>query len=385
MTGTSVATVGMNRGVTYVDPKRQNTSNAKRYLAKTAMPGKSPFLGTQINFNGKDGFFAIGFGDTAKKKHDMTLVLNVPQTLVTWRYWPEESAPSYPFITTLLGDEALPDRDGAGHVGETKEGYNGDDEDVMNEGTILILRDPKTNEMYNFHAFKTGQGAANEFIMSLLDEPDYNEGLLPIVKLTVEEVSYKNKKGKRVDFKKPAFSVVDWVEPTKYDAPVALGKAQAKQEADDEADAKAKRDLEAPPRGKPTLSERDRKDLNRARREAEDAEEVDEAPKARNRRPRDEDQDEAVDHSKGNSKSRDPRNNPPAFEDEDEPKRDRNVRGRKDEDDEDDRPTVRSRAQRRGDDDNENMGKAPARGRRNDDDEDDDADSRAAVRRRRAS
>lgn len=332
-TGTEVAVVKMNKPVSFVDPKNMKKDVAKRYLARAAGP-KSPFIGNQIRANGQDGEFAIGYGAGGKKKEEIRYVVNVPQTLAVWQYWPEGEAPSYPFICTVFGEDQLPNRSGCGPE-ETKPnkmkklpGGLFAQEDVWKEGMILILRDPKTNELAHMEAFNNVHKRAAEFVLGLADAPELEKGMLPVVEMFFEKVKLKD----GGSFQGVMFEVVEWVKAQKIDMPQGIEAAVSKAAEDAEADAEAEESLER--------AEAEAAAKKRKARAAAAVEEDEPAPRSRratasaepSSRKRaaavevDADDEDEPDPRQGNGKTRDSRNNPPA-----------------ELDDEDDKPVVRSR------------------------------------------
>lgn len=351
--GTELAVVGMNKPVAWVDPKAMKRDAGKRYLARVASSSRSPFVGRQVRANGQDGFLQIGFGDSAEQHEEMTVVINVPQTLATWQYWPEGEGPSYPFIAPIFGGADLPSRDQCGPK-ETK--YNElkeEDEDVWKEGLILILRDPKTNELMHLQCFGNVNSKAGEFALSVADAEEIEAGKLPLVKISFEKIKLKNKK----KFWGVKFDVLEWVKAAKADLPAGIATQQEAEAPKDEDED------EKPKRGK-------------SRREEPDEDEADEAPRARkSATPK-------FDRHAAASRTRD------EDEDEDEaPKRGKSKPAPEEDDDEDDKPRMVSRSAVKSKakvEDDEDDDVKPRKASRREEPEDDEDEPRPVRRRRPA-
>lgn len=348
--GTELAVVGMNKPVTWVDPKAMKRDAGKRYLARVASSSRSPFVGRQVRANGQDGFLQIGFGDSAEQHEEMTVVINVPQTLATWQYWPEGEGPSYPYIAPIFGGADLPSREQCGPK-ETK--YNTlkkEDEDVWKEGLILILRDPKTNELMHLQCFGNVNSKAGEFALSVADAEEIEAGKLPLVKISFEKIKLKNKQ----KFWGVKFDLIEWVKAAKADLPAGIATQQEAEAPKDEDD--------KPKRGKAKPEPED------------DDDEADEAPRARkSATPK-------FDRHAAASRTRDEDDD----EDEDEKPKRGKAKPEPDEDDEDDKPRMVSRSAVKGkakvEDDEDDDVKPRKASRRDEDDEDDEP---RPVRRRR--
>jgi hypothetical protein len=281
--GTAVAVVKMNRPVAYVDPKKLNKDAAKAYLSRISGP-KSPFAGTQIRGNGQDGYFQIGYGEGAKQLDEVTLVLNVPQTLAAWQYWPEDEAPTYPFIAPIFTDAQLPSRDACGPE-ETK--YNKlrkEDEDVWTEVMVAIMRSPKKSDLYHMITARSASRALSRFVMECADEPELEKGMLPVV-----TISYKKEKMKDGgSFQSMQFEIVEWVKATAADLPKALEEATPDEEPEEEQDEKPVAKAKG---GKPTASAKPPRREEPVEEEneetEEETEEADDKPVVRSRNGKD--------------------------------------------------------------------------------------------------
>jgi hypothetical protein len=302
--GTEVATVKVNSQVAWVDPKNMKRDAGKRYLSRVATSSRSPFVGRQVRANGQDGFLQIGYGDSAEQVDDMTVVINVPQTLATWQYWPEGEGPSYPFVAPIFGGATLPTREECGPK-ETK--YNElkeEDEDVWKEGLVLILRDPKSGELMHMQCFGNVNSKAGEFALSVADAEELENGKLPLVKISFEKIKLKSKKS----FYGVKFEVVDWVKAVKADMPAAMNAAVEAASEDDEDEAPKAR---KPSRRDVEVEEPKARKSRRVEPEEEDdaEDEEDDATDLRGKQ---------VDHSKGNGKAAVKRARDEDEEDEDE-------------------------------------------------------------------
>lgn len=336
--GTALATVS-HEPVLYVDPKKINREAAKMSLQRAAGP-RGTFPGIQIKANGQDGVFSLGYGTGSKTKDKLRLVINAPQAAAVWQYWPEGEGPSYPHIAAVFSGFVLPPRADCGPK-ETK--YNElkkEEEDVWKEGLVLICRDPKTNEIYNFPCFGNPHRKAAEFLMDIADAEELEDGLLPLVELSFERVKLKNKQS----FYAIVFEVVEWVKATKADMPAELASAAVEDEDEDEDEAPARKSRKSAPAKKAASKKRAVED------EDEDADEEDEKP------------------------ARDYRKNPRTFEETEAEE----AAEDEDEDEEDDRPVRRSRK----------AAAAPAKKASKkepvgDEDDEDEEDEDRPVRRRR--
>lgn len=236
MTGTEVAVVGMNQAPTFVDPRKVDYEIGKKWVASQSLSG--PFAGKQLNLNGQDGDWLEGWGDNAKILEDLEVIVNVPNTLIAWEYWPDNERASYPFIAAPFAGGVLPSRAEVDDKEETK--YNKlrkEDVTVWEECAVLLGRNADTGQTYHFVAKASKRYAVMAFLASVTEECASKPGMLPVVKFSSDRRETEDGSKYRV----PKFEVVDWVKATKEDNPGALLEAAYSDEAEaDEPKVKAK-------------------------------------------------------------------------------------------------------------------------------------------------
>lgn len=277
--GTAVAVVKMNTPVAYVDPKKRNKDAGSRYLSRISGP-KTPFAGTQIRFNGQDGEYQIGYGDGSKKHDEISLVVNVPQTLSAWQYWPADEAPTYPYITPVFAEGALPSREECGPEETKPNKLKKTEEDVWSEVTVAIMRSAKKADLYHMVCERSKARALAKFLIEANDAPELDKGLLPVVALGTEKIKLKD----GTSYYGMTFEITDWVKATAADLPTALAEATPEEEPEEQDEnpvAKAKG-------GKPTASAKPPRDEEPEEDEDDnETEEDDEKPVVRSRNGKD--------------------------------------------------------------------------------------------------
>lgn len=218
--------------VQYVDPKKVDYSLRSRWLSSQNTGGGRVFAGRQLRFNGQKGRYTEYVNKVDKQIKKPVFVLNVPNTLGAWEYWPEGEAPTYPHVIAPFADHeaTLPSRAMCGP--EEWKMFKKKQQDVWSEAVVLILRDPETDQIYHWVCKASAKWAVTDLFAELLDECAKRPGKLPVVELTAIDVEGKDNE----TYMKPGFEVVEWVKVTAMDNPQGLAASVAAEASDDEDD-----------------------------------------------------------------------------------------------------------------------------------------------------
>lgn len=210
-----------NSAVQYVDPSKVDYMMASRWLSSQNAGGSKVFAGRQLRFNGQKGRYTEYVNKKDRTLKEPTFVVNVPNTLGAWEYWPEGEAPTYPHVIAPFSDpEAiLPTRAQCGP--EEWKRFKDKDQDVWQEAIVLVLRDPETDQIYHWVCKVSVRWAVANFLNEIIEECAKRPGKLPVVRFTAEDVEGKDGES----YMKPGFEVVEWVKATAMDNPKGLAAA----------------------------------------------------------------------------------------------------------------------------------------------------------------